>query len=232
MNKSQQLTKTLVDFYHKPVAQVSLELFLSIGAVLFFIVFAIQPTLITMSELIKELEDKRALDQQLSQKIAALSSAQTTYLQIEPQIPLLFEAIPKKPQLKETLLVLEKIASDRNLVIDTIVVKEVPREVEADMSKSSVKRTIIPVVVTVTGTYPNISGYLQDILNIRRTIMIESIVFTRTEERGSEVLRTNITLGLPYFSESASAGETTPNRNATTNSNSTRDSNESDEIPI
>ena len=62
----QQLTTTLLSFYHRPVAQVSLELFLSVATVVFFAVFAIRPTLVTMSNLIKELEDKRQLDQQLT----------------------------------------------------------------------------------------------------------------------------------------------------------------------
>lgn len=224
MTKTQQLTKTLLDFYNRPIAQVSLELFLSIGAVIFFIIFAIQPTLLTMSELIKELEDKRVIDKQLSQKIAALSSAQTAYLQIEPQIPLLYEAIPTRPQLKESLLILEKIASDRNLVIDTIVVKEVPRETDADMSKSVTKRKIVPIIISVSGTYPNISGYLDDIMKVRRTFMIESIVFTRTEERGNETLKANITVGLPYFSEDSTT--------ATTNTSTTNSSQSQEEIAI
>jgi hypothetical protein len=67
-----QLMSALNDFYHKPVAMVSLELFLSIGAVVFFAIFAVRPTLLTMADLIKEIEDKRALDQQLQQKIASL----------------------------------------------------------------------------------------------------------------------------------------------------------------
>jgi len=224
MNKTQQLTKTLLDFYNRPMAQVSLELFLSIGAVMFFIIFAIQPTLLTMSELIKELDDKRVIDQQLSQKIAALSSAQTAYLQIEPQIPLLYEAIPTRPQLKESLVILEKIASDRNLVIDTIVVKEVPRETDADMTNSTTKREIVPIIISVSGTYPNISGYLEDVMKIRRTFMIESVVFTRTEERGNETLKANITVGLPYFKD----GSASP----TTNSSTTNRSTSQEEIAI
>lgn len=202
MTKSQQVTKTLLEFYQKPVAQVSFELFLSIAAVIFFTIFAIQPTLITMSDLIKELEDKREIDQQLSQKVAALSTAQTTYLQIQEQIPLLYEAIPPRPQIKESLLQIEKIASDRGLVIENLSMRQVPAEVEANITQAGTERVTLPVTITMAGSYPNISAYIEDLMSLRRTYIIESIIFSRTEERGSESLRANITLGLPYYTNS------------------------------
>ncbi len=106
-----------MNFYQRPVAKVSLELFFSIGAVLFFAVFAIRPTLLTMSDLIKELEDKRNLDQQLSQKIAALSTAQASFLGAQNRLVVLDEAIPTSPQFIYSLKLLEKVASDNRLVI-------------------------------------------------------------------------------------------------------------------
>lgn len=201
MTKQQQVSKILVDFYRKPIAQVSMELFLSIGAVLFFTIFAIQPTLVTMSDLIAELEEKRNLDQQLSQKVAALSTAQTMYLQVESRIPVLYEAIPTSPQIKEALLILEKVASDRALVIENLTIREVPQEIEADVARPSTVRTSIPVTLSINGTYPNISGYIEDIMSLRRTFIVESITFSRTDERGLESLRANITLSLPFYTD-------------------------------
>jgi len=208
MNRRQQLTKTLLDFYQKPVAKVSFELFLSISAILFFLIFAIQPTLLTMSDLIKELEDKQVIDQQLSQKIAALSTAQTTYLQLQDQLPLLTEALPTRPYLKESLLVMEKIASDRNLVIENMLVKELPLEQEADIAKANVERQSMSVVITLTGSYPNISGYIEELLSVRRTFVIDSIIFSRNESRGRETLRANISLSIPFFAEKSTEATT------------------------
>jgi Tfp pilus assembly protein PilO len=202
MTKSQQVTKTLLEFYQKPVAQVSLELFLSIAAVIFFTIFAIQPTLVTMSDLIKELEDKREIDQKLSQKIAALSTAQTTYLQIQDKIPLLYEAIPPRPQIKESLFQIEKIASDRSLVIENLSIRQIPAEVDANIALANTKTTTLPVTITMAGSYPNISAFIEDLISLRRMYIVESIVFSRTEERGNESLRASITLGLPFYRSS------------------------------
>lgn len=214
MNTQQQITKALLEFYNRPIGQVSAELFLSIGAVIFFTIFAIQPTLATMSDLIKEIEDKQQLDQQLTQKIAALSTVQSTYLQIENQVPLLYEAIPLQPNLIESLLVIEKVASERNLVIENITVRQVPEEISVDIASSTTDRLSIPISISMTGTYLNIAGYLEELMNLRRLIIVESIAFSRTEERGIESLRANITLSLPYYgtrtTRSRSDAERTP----------------------
>jgi hypothetical protein len=58
-DQRQKLIRNLNAFYQKPVAKVSLELFLSVGTIIFFAMFAIRPTLLTMSDLVKEIEDKR-----------------------------------------------------------------------------------------------------------------------------------------------------------------------------
>ena len=90
-----QLNDILNKFYENPVARVSIELFLSIFTVIFFAVFAIRPTLLTIADLIKEIEDKEDLIVQLDRKIASLSSAETEYRKFYYQLGLLDEAIPK-----------------------------------------------------------------------------------------------------------------------------------------
>ena len=81
-----EITTALNHFYANPVAKASLELFLTIGLVLFLGAFAIRPTIVTMSDLIKEIETKTQLDEALTKKIAALQTAQNQYINIEEKI--------------------------------------------------------------------------------------------------------------------------------------------------
>lgn len=201
LTKKQQITNTLSNFYHNPVAMVSLELFLSIGAVLFFALFAIRPTLLTMSDLIKEIEDKKELDQQLTRKIAALSTVQSEYLQLQPELPVLDEAIPNSPYLIRSLKIIEKLASDQGLVIESITLPEIPDETELVPSSEKIDRNDIAVGVSITGQYPEIRQFVEDLRNSRRSFVIESVVFSTEEERGSKKLQTNLTLSMPYFTE-------------------------------
>lgn len=196
-----QLSTTLNQFYHQPVARVSLELFLSLGAVMFFAVFAIRPTLLTMSDLVKEIEDKEKLDGQLGQKIAALYSAQSEYLSLESRLPLLNEAIPAAPQLINSLQIIEKLASDRQLVISSLTINSIPSETAITNLTTQTKRQVVSVTVTVIGDYPVIRAFVEDLRQLRRVIIIESIAFSNSDNiRGQERgLRAQIQLGLPYY---------------------------------
>src|SRR6185369_11396375 len=127
-SRRSQLTTTLLQFYDKPIAKVSLELFFTITAVIVFALFAIRPTLQTMGTLIKELDDKKALNLKLAQKVAALSTAQTQYEAVKERIPILDEALPSTPQFEDALLIIEKLASESQLTIVNLQAKEVPKE--------------------------------------------------------------------------------------------------------
>lgn len=200
--KQRDLFITLQRFYQKPVARVSLELFLSILAILFFALFAIRPTLLTMSDLIKEIEDKEKLDKQFSQKIAALSSVQPLYLQLQDQLLILDEVIPSQPQLIYSLKIIEKIASELYLVIANINVAEIPKEnpdQNSEISSTAFERIDVPLTISVYGDYPSIRQFVESLKNYRRSFIIDTVIFTTKELRGTRKLEARITISAPYF---------------------------------
>ncbi len=197
------VTAALNQFYAKPVARVSVELLLTLCTILFFALFAIRPTLLTMSDLIKEIDDKRKLDIQLSQKIASLSSAQSEYLKAEPRLAILDEALPSKPNLIEVVKMLEKIASDRNLAINSLNITEIPEEPAEAPPFEKTTRQNINVAISITGDYLTIRQFIEDIKSTRRSFVIETVVFTTNQEQGVTSLRATITLGVPYFGVSS-----------------------------
>jgi len=197
-NQAQKLKTALYHFYERPVAKASLELFLTVLAVIFFAVFAIRPTLITMSDLVKEIEDKRKLDQQMTQKIAALSSAQNSYSTIESRLPILEQAIPMQVDLINDLKIIEKTASDQGLVIDAINVNEIPT-LTPNLDFLKAERKAYTISVLIQGDYPSIRQLVENILSQRRVFVVDTIVFSTSEERGLNKLRANLTLSVPYF---------------------------------
>lgn len=197
----EKITKTLNDFYQRPVARVSLELFLSVGAVIFFAVFAIRPTLVTMSDLVKEIEDKRDLDQKLTQKIASLSTAQTSYLDVQERLYLLIQTLPSTPDLIHSVKILEKLAADQGVLIDSLTVSEVPREVSAEIPFTKLKKSSFPVSMSLSGDYEKIRNFVQALIGYRRLFITDTVIFSTSEERGQKKLRANISLSIPYFGE-------------------------------
>lgn len=194
-----QLLTTLSAFYEKPVAKASIELFLSVAAVLFFAVFAIRPTLITMSDLVKEIEDKRELDKKLGQKIAALSSAQAEYLKLESRLGVLAVHIPMNPNVVETLKIIEKLASDQKITISTLNINDVPKDVAEDVAFSKLERRNLKFNVTVGGEFPAIRSFIAALMESQRSFLIEKVTFTINDVRGLKRLDATITVSAPYY---------------------------------
>lgn len=199
--KQKQLNTTLQKFYDNPVSRVSLELFLTIAAVVFFALFAIRPTLLTMSDLVKEIEDKKELNDKLVKKIAALSTAQNQYYSLEPKLEVLDAAIPINPNLIKTLKIIEKIASEQELVINGISVSEVPKKMEITPSFSQLQRLDMSFKVAITGDFSAIKSFVEELQNSRRVFAVSSIIFSVEDNRGAKKLNANITVDAPYFGQ-------------------------------
>lgn len=193
-------------FYAQPVARVSFELFITIGVIMFFAVFAIRPTLLTMSDLIKEIDDKRKLDQALTQKVAALSTGQTEYLNVQPRLGILDEAIPPDPNLVEALKIVEKIASDNQIAIAGVVIPELPQFSDTTAETPS---TIAPTrqdftfTVSMVGDYVRIRNFVAALQATQRVFIVESITFTISEEQGDPMLVASVNINMPYFGVNA-----------------------------
>lgn len=197
-SKQEQIQNALLDFYRNPVAMVSLELIFSILAVVFFAIFAVKPTLQTMSELIKEIEDKRALDEQLEQKIASLNTAQAQYQQFSSQLYLLDEAIPKTANLVEGLKIVEKIASANDLIIQGISISAVPDELVKAVEGNS-KRELLTFNVDLTGDYLKIRQFVEDLMDSRRMMLVDQVSFSLGSNRYQKDLNAVVRVNLPYY---------------------------------
>ncbi len=201
-----QLNKTLREFYARPVAKVSSELLFSIFAVIFFAVFAIRPTLLTMSNLIKEIDDKKTLSQKLTEKIASLSTVQTQYLAAQNQLIVLDQAIPSDPDLSTALLLIEKVASEHNIAILSAEAKTLPKADPAGTNFSQKTRLSKPITFAITGSYPDIAAFVEGIRNLQREMVVEAVSFTLSDSFGKRRLNANIIISVEYFGVSPGVG--------------------------
>ncbi len=198
--KRKQLEEALNKFYHNPVAKVSLELFLTVVAIIFFAVFAIRPTLLTMSDLLKEIEDKDKLNKQLQKKVAALSTAQQEYQVHKKKLSLVDEAIPPNMQLIKSLKIIEKIASDKGLIISNLTLNQIPDEKqEAQITFRNIKRVDQIIELSVLGDYPSIRDFIEELQRSRRLMVVNFIEFGIKESRGTTTLEATMNISVPYF---------------------------------
>lgn len=201
-----ELLSLVTRFYEQPVARVSFELFITIMVIMFFAVFAIRPTLLTMSDLIKEIQDKRSLDQSLTQKVAALSTAQTEYLNLQSRLSILDRAIPPEPELVTALKILEKLASENQIAILTIGTGKLPqqRPTSASTPTTPPTRQNLTFIISIVGDYASIRNFISSLQSTQRMIIVESIIFTINQEQNTKALEANITVNMPYFGSGGS----------------------------
>jgi Tfp pilus assembly protein PilO len=204
--KQQNIQQTLLDFYNKPVAKVSIELFLSLAAIIFFAIFAIKPTLETMSELVKEIEDKRALDEKMDQKIAALSTAANQYEKYSDQFYLLEDALPRSASLVNALKIIEKLASETDLVVESITLSDVPDENQT-VSAANAERKILTFNVDVAGDYLNMRQFVEKIMNSRRMLIVDQVNFSLSSGQNEDYLTARVRINTPYY-DTETADET------------------------
>lgn len=205
--KKRELISILNSFYANPVARASTELFLTLGLVLFLGVFAIRPTIVTMSDLLKEIETKQKLDKDLTNKIAALQTAQTEYLNIEQSLPLLNSAIPEQPEIIQSAKLVEKIASDTQVVIKSLSISQLPDDIDPNLPFSLKAKQNLNIITSITGDYLSIRNFVETLRNSRKSFLVESIVFALEEDRGSKKLNANLTIVAPFFGLSQTEDE-------------------------
>lgn len=145
---------------------------LSFFSLSFFGLFAIGPTLTTISELNKEYADGKTVLQQLQEKNSNLRSLNVKYLQIQPDLPLITNAIPDSPNVSQLTRQVEVLATKNNLVLqklDTGLLELYPAK------KVNISIFSFMFSTTVRGGEKDINNFIAEIINIDRIIGIERL---------------------------------------------------------
>jgi hypothetical protein len=196
---AQVLRSNLQQFYEKPVTRVSLELFLSLTTVIFFALFALRPTLNTMSRLVREIEEKREVDQELSKKIAALSTAQNEYLTYRSRLSVLDTAVHQDLSIENALIYLEYVSAEAGVALSGLQIREFPLSLpaaEGERPKTAEREIGIHTAqVSFEGNVESIKRLFLGMESIRPLLAVQGFAISVKEERGAEpVVTANATL--------------------------------------
>lgn len=192
--KNSKYFELLPDFQNEK-AQKFTSLVLSIVALSFLGLFAINPTLSTIARLNKELADNKRTDQQLQQKISNLSILQQKYGSLQDDIPFVLSSIPGNSDAPSLLSQLQSVAKSTNLTITSLQ----SFQVEAVGSNTTNKKySSYSFSFSGNGSYEDISRFISTLLNMQRIISIDNFSISRSNQ--PELLQ--ITLrGTAYFKE-------------------------------
>lgn len=167
----------------------------SLLALSFFGIFAIGPTITTISNLNKQYDEEKIALKELQDKNTALNSLKTQYLNIQTDLNLIDNAIPKSPKVAELTRQLEYLTISNNLIvqkIDTGLMELYPSK-NANSPIFSFSFSI-----SVAGSEQNINTFVGDVINMGRIISIERL---STGKQRNDLFAASITGKAFFFKE-------------------------------
>lgn len=178
----------LGQFYQTKKGRTYAGIILSLLTVAFFIFFAIKPTLITIAQLIRQVKDQKTVARELEKKVKALSEAQSNYLLVESNLPLVDQALPKDPQISILVKQLEALARRSQVTIKSLQISK------ANLKETTFQKTekqAVDFSFNVLGDYQNLKIFLSSLSRLRRIISIEAFSFQSGKEETILSLKLN-----------------------------------------
>lgn len=185
-----------------------LEILLSLATISLFSLLALRPTIVTIAQLIKEIESKKQVVAVMEAKIKNLTAAQTLYDTEIAKIRLLETSIPKNPSPDEFIRQVEGLSSRHSVGVLTMSIAETTL-IGRDKSEQeqSVDGTVlgsegeVTFTVRTTADYQELYNFLTEFDKMRRPINIDSLSLTLSGTDQGILLVLSLNGKIPYMKE-------------------------------
>ncbi len=169
--------KNLPDFQGEKTRNIT-TLVLTLVTLSAFGLFAISPTLSTIANLQKQLDDSQLVHEKLEKKIANLELLKQQYSLLEKDIPLILTAVPQTPNTSRLVGQLQAVALSSSVQITRIQVFQV------EVSQEETKNPSFVFSVAVEGTAQNITNFLLLLSDFDRIVTIDILSQNLQDENG------------------------------------------------
>lgn len=168
-------------------------LIFTLAALSFLGVFAINPTLVTIIDLQKQLEESQDIHQKLTTKMNNLSNLQQQYNLLAGDLPVVYDAIPQQAAVPLLVGQVEGLAKKHSLTVNSLQVSSVPLTA-GNVSDQSALSFVFSL--EAEGTYENMESFLTSLTTFSRIITLETVSITKDPKRDALVLEIK---GRQYF---------------------------------
>lgn len=160
----------------------------------FFIFFAINPTLSTITQLKKQLEDSQFVEKQLQDKITNVSLLQQQYTLLNSDIALALSAIPKTAETALFVAQIQQLARISHLKVASIQTYpvELNRKDAQAPTENALPKDYFSFVFSVSaeGSYEDIMRFLNNLSFFERIVTIDSLSLEKNDKQND--LRLNV----------------------------------------
>ncbi|MFH1863880.1 MAG: hypothetical protein ABIJ85_03170 [bacterium] len=195
------------DLYRKKrELQMFLEILLSLATVSFFGIFALRPTLLTISHLVVDIKSKRETVTVMDTKIKNLETAQQILDSETYRLSLLDSSVLDTPKPEIFARQIEGLSNKNSVKVLGISVGETVILGKAKEAKTSTELKPLPensqaivFSTNTTGSYQGLYSFLQDLENLRLSLKIDSYGLTSSKVEGQTLLTLVVSGRIPYL---------------------------------
>ena len=172
-----------------------LEIILSLVTISFFGIFALRPTFLTISTLLKQISSKKDTVAKMDIKIKNLQTAQNILNQESLRVPILELSVPTFPQPQTFVHQIEGGASTAQVQILGVRIDETLLKGAALIDDQG----MMGFSVSATGSFQNLFSFLENLENLRNPIKIDVLGISLTKQEKVNVLTLVVTGKIPYL---------------------------------
>lgn len=190
----------------KQDVKMFLEILLTLTTIIIFVSLALRPTLITISELVKDIDSKQDVIDQMDVKLSSLRQAQTLLDQEARKIALLDTAVPTQPEPDKFAVQVEGAAAYNQtqfmgLSIDELVLLGKDKKVARSQDAQNLPQGANGIVFSFNnqGEFFNLQNLISYLENMRRPIQIDTLNINRSVTELAEFISITITGQAPYL---------------------------------
>lgn len=176
--------------------QTFMTLAMTLVAVGIFGFFAISPTLSTIAQLNKQLDDSQFIDQKLSQKINDLGQLQQKYAKLQNDLPVVMSAIPVSPDIATLVGQIQAIAQSSNVQLARV--QTFPVDITSVILPSN-SSTSFGISLDVSAQPKDLIIFLGNLTAFDRLLTIDNIALVKQSPNDSNLRMT--VKGLAFFKQ-------------------------------
>lgn len=171
--------KDFIPYVKKDKNQQYISIILTLTVSIFFLLFAINPTVSTIVKLKKDLKDSEFVEQALEKKIANMSSLFQQRERIKEDIPLILEAVPMSPEATILFAQMQSVADSSSVTLSNENTVDIPLD-----SSNASDSASFNFQVTASGEYNNVYQFLSNLTDMQRAVSVESINISKSTQGG------------------------------------------------
>lgn len=195
-------------YKQKQDVKMFLEILLSAGTISLFAVFAIKPTVVTIIDLVNQLQSRQQTLTQMNQKINDIQTAQALFNVNQTTIALVPEAVPTDPSpdgFARQIEGLSKKSSANLLGVSigdvTLVGKPTQTVKQTDFAPLPEGAKEVSFSISLEGDFTSLVTFVTSLQNLRRPVKVDVFNISSSKTKTGPALVLLISGRVPYYAQ-------------------------------